>query len=115
MMMTSLIAVFDPSSAAGTVAGIGMLSAWTAAGVWTLVKHKRLTPMASRLFCESKKAADPSSRSTAQPSRGTDPAHLRHLLVYSDPSSGRSSVDRAPVFGTGCRGFESLRPGHSSP
>ncbi len=41
MMMTSLIAVFDSSTAAGTVAGIGMLSAWTAAGVWTLVKHKR--------------------------------------------------------------------------
>jgi hypothetical protein len=36
------------------------------------------------------------------------------LQVPSSPRPGRSSADRAPVFGTGCRGFESLRPGHPS-
>lgn len=42
---------------------------------------------------------------------GTDPIGQVRLW-YSECLPGRSSVDRASVFGTEGRGFESLRPGH---
>ena len=40
---------------------------------------------------------------------GSNP--FAHPTVFFNPSriSACSSVDRAPVFGTGCRGFESLQ------